>query len=84
MVNGHSFILIRQMTALVRRALAEVCTVPVLLVYVYFVDGSKTLLRQNPPVFDRECRLVLVDLYNGCKTVGVVLWYLSVYYGRPM
>ena len=33
MVNGHSFILIRQMAALVkRRALAEVCTVPVLLV----------------------------------------------------
>ena len=31
-VNGHSFILIRQMTALVRRALAEVCTVPVLIV----------------------------------------------------
>jgi len=31
-VNGHSFILIRQTAALVRRALAEVCTVPVLLV----------------------------------------------------
>ena len=31
-VNGHSFILIRQMAALVRRALAEVCTAPVLLV----------------------------------------------------
>jgi len=31
-VNGHSFILIRQIAALVRRALAEVCTVPVLLV----------------------------------------------------
>jgi len=28
-VNGHSFILIRQTAALVRRALAEVCTVPV-------------------------------------------------------
>ena len=26
-VNGHSFILIRQMAALVRRALAEICTV---------------------------------------------------------
>ena len=25
MVNGHSFIVIRQMAALVRRALAEVC-----------------------------------------------------------
>jgi len=31
-VNGLSFIMIRQMVALVRRALAEVCTVPVLLV----------------------------------------------------
>ena len=31
MVNGHSFTLIRQMAALVRRALAEVCTVPLLL-----------------------------------------------------
>ena len=34
MVNGHSFILIRQTVALVRRALAEVCTVPVLLVSI--------------------------------------------------
>jgi len=31
-VNGRSFILIRQMAALVRQALAEVCTVPVLVV----------------------------------------------------
>jgi len=30
--NGHSFVLNRQMAALVRRPLAEVCTVPVLLV----------------------------------------------------
>jgi len=29
-VNGHSFMLIRQVAALVRHALAEVCTVPVL------------------------------------------------------
>jgi len=29
--NGHSLILIRQMVGLVRRALAEVCTVPALL-----------------------------------------------------
>ena len=28
-VNWHSFILIRQMAALVRRALVEVCTIPV-------------------------------------------------------
>ena len=32
MVNGHSVILIRQMAALVGRALSEVCTVSVLLV----------------------------------------------------
>jgi len=31
--NEHSFILVRQIVALVRRALAEVCTVPVLLVF---------------------------------------------------
>jgi len=31
-VNGYSLILIRQLVALVRRAVAEVCTVPVLLV----------------------------------------------------
>jgi len=31
-VNGHSVMLIRQMAALVRRALAEVSTVPVLLI----------------------------------------------------
>jgi len=42
-VNGHSFILICQMAALVRRALAEVCTVPVLLVYHHIIvtDISK-------------------------------------------
>jgi len=33
-VNRHSFILIRQMAALVRRALAEVCTVSRLLVFL--------------------------------------------------
>ena len=32
MFDGHSFILIRQRAAMVGRALAEVCTVPVLLV----------------------------------------------------
>ena len=36
-VNVHSFILIRQMAALVRRALAEVCVVPVLLVLYVFI-----------------------------------------------
>ena len=35
MVNGHSFILICQMAALVRGALVEVCTVPVFLVVIF-------------------------------------------------
>ena len=34
MVNEHSFILIRQMAALVRRALSEVCSVSVLLISI--------------------------------------------------
>jgi len=37
-VNGHSFILIRQMAALVGPALAEVCTVPVLLVDISYCE----------------------------------------------
>jgi len=40
-VNGHSFILIRQMAALVRCVLAEVYTVPVLLVH-YFSPSSSS------------------------------------------
>jgi len=38
LVNGHSCILILQMTALVRRALGKVCTVPVLLVHPVSVN----------------------------------------------
>ena len=45
MVNGHSFILIHQIVALVRRALAEVCTVPVLLVIDY-VAAEWDLVKQ--------------------------------------
>ena len=36
-VNRHPFIMIRQIVTLVRRAFAEVCTVPVLLVGRLFV-----------------------------------------------
>ena len=46
-VNGHSFILIGQMTALVRRTLVEACTVPVLLVVnliEYFFRRRSTAL----------------------------------------
>jgi len=35
-VNGHSFILIRQMAALVGHVLAEVCIVPVLRVFIRY------------------------------------------------
>ena len=38
MVNGHSFILIRQMAALVGHALAEICTVPVILVHYVMTE----------------------------------------------
>jgi len=46
-INGHSFILIRQTAALVRRALAEVCNVPVLLVYSYHVFTFLTFFFQT-------------------------------------
>jgi len=51
-VNRHSFILIRQVAALVRRALAEVCTVAVLLVtfvlfYVVKMHRYDSLYRLN-------------------------------------
>jgi len=35
--------------------------------------GSKTLHQQNPPVLNCRCRLMHVDLYNGCKMVTVVV-----------
>ena len=35
--------------------------------------GSKTLHQQNPPVLNGRCRLMQVDLYNGHKTVAVVV-----------
>jgi len=43
-VNGQSFILIRQLMALARRALAEVCIVPVLLVLFVFCCLSSSAL----------------------------------------
>ena len=46
-VNGHSFILIRQMAALVRRALTEVCTVPVVLVQFSAVAAMRTELQTS-------------------------------------
>jgi len=35
--------------------------------------SSKTLHKQNPPVLNWRCWLTQVDLYNGRKTVVVVL-----------
>jgi len=46
-VDGRSFIPIRQMAALVRHALAAVCTVPVLLVSSLFAS-SQLLSRSSP------------------------------------
>jgi len=37
--------------------------------------GSKTLHRQNPPVVNWRCWLTQADLYNGHKTVVVVLCF---------
>ena len=34
---------------------------------------SKTLHQQNPPVLNGRCQLMQVDLYNGHKTVAVVV-----------
>ena len=53
-VNGHSFILVRQMAALVRRALAEVCTVPVLLVTddLQMLRVTDVLQKNSCPVFN--------------------------------
>ena len=41
MVNGHSFILIRQMAALATCALAELCTIHVLLVIGSIARSAK-------------------------------------------
>ena len=35
--------------------------------------GIKTLLQQNPPVLNWQCRLTQVVLYNGCKMIVCVL-----------
>ena len=42
------------------------------------IAGSKTLHQQNPPVLNRRCRLMLVDLYTGRKTVAVVVGCVTV------
>ena len=34
---------------------------------------SKTLHQQNPSVLNWRCQLMQVDLYNGCKTMVVVV-----------
>jgi len=35
--------------------------------------GSKILHQQNPPVLNWRCQLMQVNLYNGRKTVVVVV-----------
>jgi len=52
-INGHSFILIRQMASLVRRASVELCTVPLLLVViiiVFVLDETLFAMRQRKTV----------------------------------
>ena len=39
--------------------------------------GRKTLRQQNPPVLNWRCRLTQVDLYNGRKTVVVLVVLLT-------
>jgi len=58
-VNGHLFILIRQMAALIRRAVAEVCTVPVLL--VLFLLQSAHLSRVTSVFFPKGKLLRFVE-----------------------
>jgi len=40
--------------------------------------GSKTLRQQNPPFLNWKCWLTQVDLYNGHKTVVVVVVVITV------
>jgi len=51
-VNGHSFILIRQMAALARCGLAEVCTVAVLLVSVWHAKCGLVVFVSGMAVVD--------------------------------
>ena len=39
--------------------------------------GHKTLHQQDPPVLNWRCRLTQVDLYNGHKTMVVVVGMLE-------
>ena len=72
MVNGHSFILIRQMAALVRCALAEVCTVPLLLVFSDFggIKSFTYLLVYSLDIFLLPPKLTVFlstgDLFRRC------------------
>jgi len=60
-VNGHSFILIRQMAALVRRALAKVCTVPVLLVSDVMIFIATVPIKQR-----LTCHVTDIKNFRSC------------------
>jgi len=65
-VKGHSFILIRHMAALVRRALAEVCTVPVLLVNLEVALNGCRLIILMEDLQESVCNLARVLQDAGC------------------
>ena len=61
MVNGHSFIPMRQTAAVGRRALAEVCTVPMLLVHRVQIGPSL-----SSPTFSI---IIIQHLYSALKVL---------------
>jgi len=65
-VKRHSFILIRQKAALVRRALAEVCTVPVLLVNLEVALNGCRLIILMEDLQESVCNLARVLQDTGC------------------
>ena len=75
MVNGHSFILIRKMAALIRRALVEVCSVTVLKVVAVLRDwriryrlGSRvySLINLGRHIISSD-----VNTFNFCCAIGM-------------
>jgi len=71
-VNGHSFMLIRQMAALVRRALAEVCTVSVLLVLLFFCLELRNYLKCEKSATCSSYRSIRMPVMNSCNALSVV------------
>jgi len=66
--DGHSFILVRQMATLVRRALAEVCTVPVLVVGVAVVVVVVRKTLNSSTLLGSDVNLRAVGGYYQCSS----------------